>query len=483
MVNHSSRASAYGPALVIFIGVMLRLIMLQVDVRFHPDEALFAAQARLISHDGDLLLRTTDLDKPPLTFYVTALSFRLLGPTERAARLPNVLFSSLSLLLLFLLVDTLYQDRRTATSAALLWALSPYDLAFAATAFTDIQATFWILAASLLAVRDRWRAAGIAAALALAAKTNVVVFLPLVVMLGLAQALETDGRRRDLIRRIGRFLWPLALGLGILAVWDASRAPRSFFRLGYERNNPGRLIRSDELWPRLEQWAHWLQFVAGSPLLSAALLIVILIWLGRGVYRRPPPSTFDGLIAGFALAFLSGYWLIAFNTYDRYLHPLVPFLMVLAARALTGWWSGRRTLWAAVPTGLTALLMIPAVITGLHGHSTLGGDQGKHTGIDTLADTLNTKFQGQIVYDHWLGWELAYYLGEQPQIALRYAALPEALADDVAQQLQPCYFVAPSPQEAAPWLDALRRKRISAAVAYSDAWHHFIVYRLNAESD
>ena len=35
--------------------LLLRIATLGVDVRFHPDEALFAAQARLISHEGDWL--------------------------------------------------------------------------------------------------------------------------------------------------------------------------------------------------------------------------------------------------------------------------------------------------------------------------------------------------------------------------------------------------------------------------------------------
>jgi 4-amino-4-deoxy-L-arabinose transferase-like glycosyltransferase len=99
--------------------MLLRLSLLRLDVRFHPDEALYAAQARLISQQGDLLLRGTDLDKPPLTFYATALSFRALGPTEFAARLPNVLFSSLSVAALVALAWALYGDRTVAALAGL----------------------------------------------------------------------------------------------------------------------------------------------------------------------------------------------------------------------------------------------------------------------------------------------------------------------------------------------------------------------------
>jgi 4-amino-4-deoxy-L-arabinose transferase-like glycosyltransferase len=135
--TESRRASVLVPALVILVGLLVRVGMLGVDARFHPDEALFAAQARLITGQGDLLLRETDLDKPPLTLYVTALSFRLLGPGELTARLPNVFASALSLAVLYALGRHLYRDRVAPALAVLLWALSPYDLAFAATAFTD----------------------------------------------------------------------------------------------------------------------------------------------------------------------------------------------------------------------------------------------------------------------------------------------------------------------------------------------------------
>ncbi|MEL7673111.1 MAG: glycosyltransferase family 39 protein, partial [Chloroflexota bacterium] len=133
------------------VGALLRIALLGVGVRLHPDEALFAAQARTITAQDDLLLRGADLDKPPLTIYSLALAFALLGPSELAARLPNVFASVLALATLYRLVCALSGDRATGLLAALLLALSPYDLAFAATAFTDVQATLWALVAALLA--------------------------------------------------------------------------------------------------------------------------------------------------------------------------------------------------------------------------------------------------------------------------------------------------------------------------------------------
>jgi 4-amino-4-deoxy-L-arabinose transferase-like glycosyltransferase len=501
------RAPVFGPALVILIGLALRLVMLGMDVRFHPDEALFAAQARLISARGDVLLRDTDLDKPPLTFYVTALSYRALGSTEFATRLPNVLFSGLSVAAVYALAWALYEDRVTAALAGLIMALSPYDLAFAATAFTDVQATFWVLVAAWCAVRDRWSAAGLAAALAFAAKSNALIMLPLIVALGIAHNAGSAWRARDVAGRVGRLAGPLALGAALLVGWDMARAPRSFFELGYTRNNPGRLIRSDEVWPRAEAWLHWLGFISGARVLNVIGLAALPAHLAVGALRtRTRAAAADWLIAAFGVAFMAWQWLIAFNTYDRYLHPLVPFVILLAARMVSslttiGQPKGcpyetrvirRRGIVPYAPTGswarlariaLVALvigMMVPATAKTVRGEARIGGDQGQHTGIDTLADFLNTRLRGEIVYDHWLGWELAYYLGAAPQVIVLYSPMPEAMADDMGQQVAPRYFVAPSPAQAAPWLDALHRAGIHTSMIYENATNAFVVYRLES---
>jgi hypothetical protein len=364
-----------------------------------------------------------------------------------------------------------------------LWALSPYDLAFAATAFTDIQATFWVLLASLLAVHDRWEFACVAAALAFAAKSNALLFLPLILALGTAHNAPADWRTTDLLRRLWQITWPLVVVMGLVVLWDLGRAPRSFLGLGYARNNPGRLVRADEVWPRLKSWAHWLGFVTGSPVLNVLLLVASPVQLAYGALRqRSRAAVADWLIAGFGLAFLAWHWLIAFNTYDRYIHTLVPLLLLIAARTLTGVWhfsGARRGLLTALIV-ITIGVMAPGVTRTLHGEMAIGGDQGHHTGIDALADYLNTHLSGEIIYDHWLGWELAYYLGETPDVTVVYSPLPEALADDMVQKLDRRYFAAPSSQQAAPWIAALRRVGVQATAIYVDADHGFVVYRLDA---
>lgn len=475
-----NQASIFAPALVILVGLLLRIAMLGVDVRFHPDEALFAAQARLISDNGDWLLRTTDLDKPPLTFYTSALSFTALPPSEFAARLPNVLFSGLTVALLHSLARALYRDRMTALVAAALLALSPYELAFAATVFTDVQASFWVLTACMLAARDRWAWAGVTAALMVAAKSTALMFLPMILALGLAHNAPNEWRIRDVMARLRAFAWPLIAGLVMLIAWDAARAPRSFIDLGFTRNNPGRLIRSGELWPRAEQWAHWLGFITGSRAVNIVAVAAIPAWLVSRIRLATRRAVIDWLIAGYSAAFLGWYWLVAFNTYDRYIHTLVPFIVLLLARALVSLWRllGARPVVRVIVTGCIATALLGPVSTTLRGEIPVGGDQGTHTGIDALAGYLNTALRGEGVYDHWLGWELAYYLGSSPKVVIQYTPRPEALAESAVRPGAPRYVAAPSPRAAAPWIAALEHVGVRAVRVYHDDRHNFAVYQL-----
>lgn len=474
------------PAFIVLFGLLLRLVMLGVDVRFHPDEALFAAQARLISHGGDWNLRTTDLDKPPLTFYITALSFRLFGSTETASRLPNVVFSSLSIAGIYVLADALYRDQRLAQLAALLLAICPYDLAFAATVFTDVQATFWTVVAVWFAARDQWRCAGCATALLFAAKSNTLLFLPLIIMLGITRNARREWTWQGLFRRVWNWTWPFALGVSGVMLWDLGRAPRSFLGLSYQRNHPGRFIRADELTPRLEQWWHWLTFITGSEVVLFILFAGVILGLIARLRQRSRRAALDWQIVGFGIAFLAGHWLIAFNTYDRYLHTLVPFVLLSGARAVIGicdtlprWTAAKNRLTAnsvaAIGSLILAGTMLPGTITTLRGAAHIGGDQGQHTGIDELATYLNTTLNDEIVYDHWLGWELAYYLGQTPRVYLVYQPLPADLANAMQRATTRRFFVAPSPAIAAPWLAALHHASITTSIVYNQ---HFVVYSL-----
>ncbi|MEO1442315.1 MAG: hypothetical protein AAFV33_18085, partial [Chloroflexota bacterium] len=65
---------------LLLVAAFFRAQMLSGEVRFHPDEAFFAAFARNAAVRGEWLL-PGDLDKTPLTIYAQAVAMLLTGIT------------------------------------------------------------------------------------------------------------------------------------------------------------------------------------------------------------------------------------------------------------------------------------------------------------------------------------------------------------------------------------------------------------------
>ena len=104
----------------------------------------------------------------------------------------------------------------------------------------------------------------------------------------------------------------------------------------------------------------------------------------------------------------------------------------------------------------------------------LAGIRANIPGFDDLAAYIDSNLADEIIYDHWLGWELAYYA---PHAHLLFMPISEDLADDMASQSGVRYFVVPSEFASAPWIAALDRRDITAVGVYQT--HDFIIYRLS----
>jgi 4-amino-4-deoxy-L-arabinose transferase-like glycosyltransferase len=455
--------------------------MLAQDVRFHPDEALYASFARRMALHGDLLLSDTPLDKPPLTIAAIALSFSIFGPSEFAARLPALFASILTLAALHALARRLYGSQAGANVTILLLAISPMDLAFAATAFLDPLLTLWLIVAMLAASHDCWRIAGIAFVMALATKQSALLFLPLIAAIGISRMARSGWTWRDIGHRFRRFAITVIIGALLLALWSAARAaPIDFWTLGALNNDPGRLIRANEVLPRLARWLSLLTNVTGF----GPLLLLMFVPLLRVIFWRKPDrrTLIDVILLSAILVYLLAYWLIAFNTYDRYLHPIGPIALLLIGRAMTqpspSLYDLERGAGGEVHKLLlllTLILMLPYTLTALRGDLDIGGDRGQHTGIDRLAATLNTLPHGSVVYDYWLGWELGYYLEHQPAVQVIFQSSPQALARSACESTDVSYFIGPS-SEIEAWLWPLLDRGGHAVLMFEE---RFRLYQLN----
>lgn len=476
---------------ILLFGAGMRFVALGTDARLHPDEALFATFARDAAVHGDWMLPGA-LDKTPLSIYAAALSLHFNAvyvipaqnildagaiPGEFAARWPNVLAGIVLIALAFSLARTLYAGQPGANLAALMCALicalSPYLIVFSASAFTDTLMLLFMVAALLAAGKGRPGMAGFALALSIAAKQQGIFYAPLIAAL-LWRRDGLNPRPRS-ARVWSRFGLAFALGCAGLLLWDSVRPETSIFALAAANNDPERFFSAPHEWmPRLRIWLDHAGWLLGAPLVTLALVLAALYGLLRDA---------DGasrILGAYVVLYLLAHWLLAFNTYDRYLLPLIPLLAVLAARGLVSLNAriGSARLWR-----FAAVAYLVAALTG----GFFAANRNAHIGTDgraddgdiiALADWLNAKPLGAIIYDYWLGWELDYYLGAWTDKRRVYYPEPAILAADALLNPDPAprYFVAPAGEPVDEWLSALDDAGFAIAPARQDTG--YAIYEL-----
>ncbi len=447
-VGHSRLSPGWHILLAALLAATLVRALPLLDNRFHPDEALYASFGRLIASGRDPMLSGVVVDKPPLSFYLTAVSFWLFGSTEFAARLVAFYASLLSVALLFALARRLYGPL-AAHLAAWALALSPLAILFSITIFTDpllVALGLWgvlmfVEAGQRGAASRRLEWAGAAAfALAFAAKQTALLFAPLALALMLPALPEAPGLA---LRRLLRAVLYIACGLAVSAMvvfgWDALRhASIGFWQQGYVDNTPGRLVRANEVLPRALAWLDWLHYFTASLPLNLALGLGVPALLLAAVRRPHRAAVADFVLAGYLVLYLAAYWLLAFNVWDRYLLPLAPLLALLlgrvvaqasAALARIGA-AGLRRWGAWLPPILLVGLLLPPAFTAARSGYPVGGDHGAYDGLDDAARFIDTLPAGGVLYDHWLGWEWSFYLFDGP-LYVSWFISPEALTTDL----------------------------------------------------
>ncbi|MFN2227720.1 MAG: ArnT family glycosyltransferase, partial [Anaerolineae bacterium] len=500
--------------------------------RFLEDEALYGYWGLQIATGADPMLDQEPVDKPPLYPYTLALSFLALGPNETAARLPSLLASVAGIALVYALGRALYADAVLGLLAALLLALSPFDLLFASTAFTDPLMTAWVLGALLAAARGRPGTAGLLAGLAAATKQQGLFFLPLVVaVLALAltrlpkfrlrdrnrsvytgppkspalalsqETLEVFDREQGRLprRRLGpwpRFGFAFAAVAAVVIAWGLARVQRpGFFAqslISYGGLGPA---QPQALGPRAVAWLELLSGFWGGAL-AALLAVALLALLGaawvRGRAGHSPGQTarrrIDGLLAGFLAVFLLLHWLVGFQVWDRYLLGLVPLAALLAARLLLGAVRlvpvGR---WRPAAATALALLLLATlarpVALAAGSELPLGGDHGAYDGIDQLAAFLRAEAPpGAVVYHYWLGYHYHFYLHGAPLRLHWYPDPADLVHDATVYRREPRYIAFPSFRDGGQAQAALAAAGIELLPVYEthrrDGSVSFRLYRL-----
>jgi hypothetical protein len=477
---------------IILLGAGIRLHAAAHAPRFHPDEAFFATFARNAAVNGDWLL-TGDLDKPPLAIYAqaAAMIFTAVRPMDNgvlnmdvyhgefAARLPSLFAGILLIPVMVAITNLLFRDTDLSLWVGFLTACSPMLIGFSAAAFLDMPALLLCALSLWMAIAQRWTWALIWAVLAVFTKDSAVFML----IACLPLMLFAFRRRTRAVNPIA-LIGVIAGAFVVAALWSVARgnATSAITVLIGLRNNFNLALFTHTFEERLLVLLDYARGLFGAASAVFAVLIP-LEWIASRRFRVREWQV-DGAILGAILTVI--FLFVLPNVYDRYLLWLFPFGVILAA--ISGRWFYRWMLRRlTIPEARVAAAGVAiAFLMGAYsaGQRDFGYEQSTitsfsdHSGIDQVANWLNDQHVAAVVYDHWLNWQLGYYMGQWSDKRRVYYPSPQALVTDALalNEREPRYFPIPRAQVAGEWLAALRDAGFTVTVAHETP--NALIYQL-----
>ena len=301
---------------------------------FNPDEARYAEIPREMLSGGDWVIpRLNGLDyieKPPLQYWATAATYRLLGVSEFSARLYTALTALATLGVMGFLAARLWGADAGWRAAAILAGMFMFVL-LGQLMTLDMSLTFWMtasLAGFLLAQHSPSAQRGWmlfawgSAALAVLTKGLVAAAIPAAVLLIYSLCSRDFSPWRKLHLKFGL---PLFLCIAVPWHWLAAQRLDDFLQFFFVREHFARFLTP--IADRQEPWWFfgWV-FLAGTvPWTVPALRVVLTGWRSpRGQFS---PSMFLWIWVIFVCVFFS----ISDSKLMPYILPAMPALAALIA--------------------------------------------------------------------------------------------------------------------------------------------------------
>jgi len=350
MGSSSKKSSDRLQQLVILLALSLLFFLPKLGMPFlDPDEGLYASIPHEMLSDGDWTIPHLNgvpyLEKPPLYFWLTALAFRVIGPSEWATRLPSALASLGTVVLTWRIGRRLY-GARAGLFAGIAVATVVGNALYVRKASTDQLFVFCLTLAMYGFLRDAERADRgrarfllfyLGAALGVLTKGFIGVVFPLLIVgIGMIVGRRLSWRELNLARGALVFA-AIVVPWHALVAW---RSPTLFWF--YTVDN--QLLRFFDARGYVED------DVSSS---SLAFVVASFIWafpwsvftLARAEPDASPHARWRPLIVVWLVAVVGLFVLSRFK-HEYYALPAFPALAVLVGAA---WASGREVgRWLAI---------------------------------------------------------------------------------------------------------------------------------------
>ena len=173
-------------SIIIGFALTLRLWRLNLPKGYIFDEVYYAKNAASLITDGVELNEQGESEfvvHPPLGKWLIGIGIKLFGNNEFGWRVIAALVGSSSVLLIYLIVQRLFNSLFLSNIAAALFALDGLHLVMSRVALLDIFLMFFILLTFYLILRNDLWLSGVVIGLAAATKWSAVFVIPLLILL------------------------------------------------------------------------------------------------------------------------------------------------------------------------------------------------------------------------------------------------------------------------------------------------------------
>jgi len=354
-------------SIIIGFALTLRLWRLDLPKGYIFDEVYYAKDAAsLITHGVELNEdgMAEFVVHPPLGKWLIGIGIKLFGNNEFGWRVIAAVVGSASVLLIYLIVQRLFNSLFLSNIAAALFALDGLHLVMSRVALLDIFLMFFILLSFYLILRDNLWLSGVIIGLASATKWSAVFVIPLLILLtvNLSRAsFATWGKRfsQFVLTPIGIYLlswsgwifsskgWARDSGSNLFSsLWNYHVEIMNFHRGLTEQHtyaaNPwswlvlGRPTSFYYETPKdcRAQSCSQEILAIGTPILWWAGIFAIAITVGLFIVNRDRISAF--ILAGIAGTYLPWFFIQNRTTFYFYAIAIFPFI-VLALINVFNW--------------------------------------------------------------------------------------------------------------------------------------------------
>jgi|GEM_PF-5121558 len=417
---------------IILLGVAFRLSVFSTH-DFHCDEGLHGSYILDIATKDDWLFRSTDVDRPPVFFYVAAPFVKVLGNHVNVLRLPNFIGSIAGIFLIYLICIRLF-NRKTALWASFLLAVSPYNIVFGPTVFIDVLMAFFILWSFYLLCVDRTFLSGIVFGLALGTKQPAVMAVPVFICFSIllfwkqcrgrinpTRGLDESSPYKSYLKKYSKWIYGCLIILALIFAWSALCQRPRFGMMGKAFSHQSGVFTLDfeNFFERIKQWWQYIKLTFNSIPLNILFILSIPLLAYNSIrlffnieFKRRFEIIADIILIVFVYTHILLFVVFQFKVYDRYLLLISPFMIIVLARVLNYIIKSPVMRNRFIRAGFILVIVLSGFCSTKNiGELDMGAVYSKSDGMSDVSVYLkNNALSNSIIYfTREVPWEMWYY--------------------------------------------------------------------------